>query len=321
MAAQGRDIRISDERVEGYRNFANKLWNAARLVLSNLEGYDAGGAMAPAGLPERWIHSRLQGTIATVREALEAYRFNDAASALYQFLWNDLCDWYLEIAKIALYRGDDPAARNRVQHTLVTTLETTLRLLHPFMPFITEELWQRLPQAGPSIMIASYPTRSVPADAAAERAMALLVQTITAIRNIRGEMRLSPAQTLNATVKAATADESLLGANRALIETLARARVTIDPRATRPSASALGVVGQSEIYVELEGLVDLAAERQRLEKEIKRTSEAIAFTRGKLSRPDFTERAPAEIVDKEREKLAEHEALHAKLVASLSWVG
>jgi valyl-tRNA synthetase len=321
LAAQGRDIRISDERVEGYRNFANKLWNAARLVLSNLEGYDAAGAMAPAGLPERWIESRLQATIAAVREALEAYRFNDAAGAIYQFLWNDLCDWYLEIAKVSLYHGDDPAARHRVQHTLVGTLETTLRLLHPFMPFITEDLWQRLPHAGESIMVAPYPTPAGATDAPAERDMALLVHAITAIRNIRGEMRLSPAQTLDATVKAAPADEPLLQANRALIETLARARVTIDPRATRPRASALGVVGQSEIYVQLAGLVDLAAERQRLEKEIKRTSEAIAFTRGKLSRPDFTERAPAEIVDKEREKLAEQEALHAKLVASLSWVG
>ena len=321
LAAQGRDIRISDDRVESYRNFANKLWNAARLVLSNLDGYDPAGDTAPAGLPGRWIHSRLQGTIAAVREALDAYRFNDAAGAIYQFLWNDFCDWYLEIAKTTLYRPEDPAARNRVQHTLVTTLETTLRLLHPFMPYITEELWQRLPHAGPSIMVAPYPTSAVTGDAAAEREMALLMQTITAIRNIRGEMRLSPAQTLTATVKAAPSDEPLLRTAIALVETLARARVTIDPAAERPRASALGVVGQSEVYVELEGLVDLAAERQRLEKEIKRVADAIAFTRGKLSRPDFTARAPAEIVDKEREKLAEHEALHAKLVASLSWVG
>jgi len=321
LAAQGRDIRISDDRVESYRNFANKLWNAARLVLSNLDGYDPAGDTAPAGLPGRWIHSRLQGTIAAVREALDAYRFNDAAGAIYQFLWNDFCDWYLEIAKTTLYRPEDPAARNRVQHTLVTTLETTLRLLHPFMPYITEELWQRLPHAGPSIMVAPYPTSAVTGDAVAEREMALLMQTVTAIRNIRGEMRLSPAQTLTATVKAAPADEPLLRTAIALVETLARARVTIDPAAARPRASALGVVGQSEVYVELEGLVDLAAERQRLEKEIKRIGDAIAFTRGKLARPEFTERAPAEIVDKEREKLAEHEALHAKLVASLSWVG
>jgi valyl-tRNA synthetase len=321
LAAQGRDIRISDERVEGYRNFANKLWNAARLVLSNLDGYDPAGAMGPATLPARWIESRLQGAIRAVREALDAYRFNDAAAAIYQFLWNDFCDWYLEIAKITLYRPEDQAARNRVQHTLVTTLETTLRLLHPFMPFITEDLWQRLPHTGDSIMVAAYPKPVSSTDTLAEREMGLLVQAITAIRNIRGEMRLSPAQVLGATIKATAADEPVLRAGSALIETLARARLIIDPQASRPRASALGIVGQSEIYVELEGLVDLGAERQRLEKEIKRVADAIAFTRGKLSRPDFTERAPAEIVDKERDKLVEQEALHAKLVASLSWVG
>jgi valyl-tRNA synthetase len=285
LAAQGRDIRISDERVEGYRNFANKLWNAARLVLSNLDG------------------------------------FNDGAGAIYQFLWNDVCDWYLEIAKGALYGTADPAGRNRVQHALVTVLETTLRLLHPFMPFITEELWQRLPHQGESIMVAPFPKATAAADPDAEREMALLMQVVTAVRNIRGEMRLSPAQLLTVIVKAGPGDEPLLRAHAGLIQALARARVTIDPAAARPAASALGVVGASELYVELAGLVDLAAERQRLEKEIKRTADAIAFTRGKLSRPDFTERAPAEIVDKEREKLAEQEALHAKLVASLSWVG
>jgi valyl-tRNA synthetase len=322
LAAQGRDIRISDERVEGYRNFANKLWNASRLVLSNLDGYNPKGDSTPAGLPGRWIQSRLQATITSVREGLDGYRYNDAAAALYQFLWNDFCDWYLEIAKTALYRAGEPAERQRVQHTLVTALETTLRLLHPFMPFITEDVWQRLPHVGESIMVAPYP-RADPSLASpdAERAMSLLMQTVTAIRNIRGEMRISPAQMLTVTVKAAPADESLLHEYATLIATLARARVTIDPGATRPRAGALGVAGQSELYVELAGLVDLAAERTRLDKEIKRTAEVIAFTRGKLARPDFTERAPAEVVEKEREKLAEHQALHDKLVASLSWIG
>jgi valyl-tRNA synthetase len=322
LGAQGRDIRISDERVEGYRNFANKLWNAARLVLSNLDGYDPHGDTEPAGLPGRWIQSRLQATITEVRQALDAYRFNDAAGALYQFLWNDVCDWYLEIAKSALYGTGDPAGRNRVQHTLVTVLETTLRLLHPFMPFITEELWQRLPHQGESIMVAPFPKATAAVDPDAEREMALLMQAVTAVRNIRGEMRLSPAQSLTVIVKAAPADEPLLREHAGLIQALARARVTVDPDASRPAtASALGVAGQSELYVDLAGLVDLAAERQRLEKEIKRVGDAIAFTRAKLARPDFTERAPAEIVDKEREKLAEQEALHAKLVASLSWMG
>jgi valyl-tRNA synthetase len=316
------DIRIADDRVEAHRNFANKLWNAARLVLSNLDGYDEGADLPAAGLPERWIDSRLQQTVTAVRDSLDAYRFSDAAAAIYQFLWTDFCDWYLEIAKTALYRTDTPAARRRVQHTLVSVLEATLRLLHPFMPYITEELWQRLPHEGESIMIAPYPRASeAGVDAVAEREMGLLMQAVTTIRTIRGEMRLSPAQTLDATVKAAAGDERLLREHAGLIGTLARARVAVDPQARRPGSSALGVAGQSEIYVHLEGLVDLSAERQRLEKEIKRVGEAIAFTRAKLARPEFTERAPAEIVDKEREKLGEQEALHAKLVASLSWVG
>jgi valyl-tRNA synthetase len=324
LAAQGRDIRLSDERVEGYRNFANKLWNAARLVLSNLDGYDAAAARKTrADLPARWIQSRLQATTAAVRTHLKAYRFNDAAGAIYQFLWGEFCDWYLETAKLDLYRADEPSRRLATQHVLVTTLEATLRLLHPFMPFITEEIWQRLPHEGDSIMIAPYPKvarRQV--DPGAEREMAVVTGVVTAIRNIRGEMRVAPGVTLTAIVRPASpAQEALLAAHAPLIQALARAAVTMDPSARRPRSSALGVVEDVEVYVALEGIVDLAAERQRLEKEIKRAEEAIAFGRAKLARPEFAERAPAEIVDKEREKVAQQEALREKLVASLSWVG
>ena len=324
LAAQGRDIRLSDERVEGYRNFANKLWNAARLVLSNLDGYDAGAARrTKPDLAARWIESRLQSTIGAVRAHLKGYRFNDAAGAIYQFVWGEFCDWYLEIAKLDLYRADDRARKLATQHALVTTLETTLRLLHPFMPFITEEIWQRLPHEGDSIMIAPYPKlgrRRV--DTEAEREMAVVMGVVTAIRNIRGEMHLAPGLTLAAIVKPGPeAPTPLVRANAPLIQTLARATVTVDPQASRPRNSALGVVGDVEVYVALEGVVDLGAERQRLQKEIKRAEDAIAFGRAKLARPEFAERAPAEIVDKEREKVAQQEALRDKLVASLSWVG
>ncbi|HEY7366453.1 MAG TPA: valine--tRNA ligase [Methylomirabilota bacterium] len=317
VAAQGRDIRISDERVEGYRNFANKLWNAARLVLSNLDGYDPAGDTGPAGLPGRWIHSRLQSTIASVREGLDAYRFNDAAGAIYHFLWNDFCDWYLEIAKGSLYRAGSPGERNRVQHTLVTVLETTLRLLHPFMPFITEEVWQRLPHEGESIMVASYP-RPVAAAVApdAEREMAVLVQAITAVRNIRGEMRITPGAMLDVLLRPAPEHGDVLHAHRSLVEALARCRLTLDPRASRPPGSALAIVGPSELYVMLGGVVDFAGERLRLDKEIRRASEQIAFLEAKLGRPDFVERAPADVVAKERERLDEQRRLLAKLQAS-----
>jgi valyl-tRNA synthetase len=324
FAAQGRDIRISDERVEGYRNFANKLWNAARLVLSNLDGYDGAAARrTKPDLAARWIQSRLQATIGAVRTHLKAYRFNDAAGAIYQFVWGEFCDWYLEIAKLDLYRVDEPERRLATQHALVTTLEATLRLLHPFMPFITEEIWQRLPHAGDSVMVAPYPrVARRAADTEAERDMAVVMGVVTAIRNIRGEMRVAPGVTLGATVKPASAGvAALLREHGALIQTLARATVTVDPEARRPRNSALGVVGGMELYVALEGIVDLAAERQRLEKEIRRAEEAIAFARAKLARPEFAERAPVEIVEKEREKMAQQEALREKLVASLAWVG
>jgi valyl-tRNA synthetase len=324
LAAQGRDIRLSDERVEGYRNFANKLWNAARLVLSNLDGYDPTAARRrKPDLAARWIDSRLQAAVGAVRAHLKAYRFNDAAGAIYQFVWGELCDWYLEIAKLDLYRTDDPARKLATQHALVTALEATLRLLHPFMPFITEEIWQRLPHDGDSIMIAPYPKvvrRRI--DAGAEREMGVVMGVVTAIRNIRGEMRVAPGVTLSAIVKPGPeAPAALVHANAPLIQTLARALVTVDADASRPRNSALGLVGDIEVYVALEGVVDVGAERQRLEKEIKRADEAIAFGRAKLARPEFAERAPAEIVDKEREKVAQQEALREKLVASLSWVG
>ena len=323
LAAQGRDIRLAAERIEGYRNFANKLWNAARLVLSNLDGYEPARARrAPRRAADAWIESRLAATVGAVRTSLRRYRFNDAASAIYQFLWHEFCDWYLEIAKLSLYRPERPAERLRTQHTLVTVLEATLRLLHPFMPFITEELWQRLPHAGDSIMVAPYPrARGRRGDPEAERAMRAVMDVTTAIRTIRGEMRIPPGVALAATLRPPRDARGLFEAGRPLVEALARARLTLDPDAARPRNSALAVVGTAELYVELEGVVDLAAERQRLQKEIGRAAEAIAFLRGKLARKEFVERAPVEIVERERERLGEQEALRAKLAASLGWIG
>jgi valyl-tRNA synthetase len=322
VTAQGRDIRISDERVEGYRNFANKLWNASRLVLSNLDGYDARrGRKAPLGLADRWIRSRLAQTIRSVREAMRRYRFNDAASAVYQFVWHELCDWYLETAKLPLYRPESPAQRLATQHTAVTVLETTLRLLHPFMPFITEDLWQRLPGAGESIMIAAYPrVARGQVDAAAERDMGAVMAAVMAIRNIRGEMRIAPGVTLSVTVRPAGEATDVFTAASALIGSLARAEVRVDAAATRPPTSALAVVGGAEIYVDLAGVVDLAGERARLDKEIRKVSETIGFLEGKLGRADFVERAPAEIVEKERQRLREQQDLRQKLEASLGWI-
>src|SRR5499433_4174203 len=250
--AQGRDIRISEDRIEGYRNFANKIWNASRLVLSNLDGFDPALAKkTPPALADVWIESRLAAAIGEARTALKTYRFSDAASALYQFLWHEFCDWYLEMAKLSLYQPESPGRRARTQATLVRVLEATLRLLHPFMPFITEELWQRLPHKGDTIMLAPYP-RPTKKDRnpEAERQMAAVMELVTAVRNIRGEMRIAPGAALTATLRPGPGAMELFAANSALIDALARVRLTIDPRATRPQSSALAVIVGSELYVE-----------------------------------------------------------------------
>jgi valyl-tRNA synthetase len=320
LAAQGRDIRLAEERIEGYRNFANKLWNAARLVLSNLDGYDPRRARpARPALADRWIRSRLNATVGLVRRALAQYRFNDGASALYQFLWHEYCDWYLEIAKRPLYDRDDPARRARTQVTLVEVLETTLRLLHPFMPFITEEIWQRLPHQGESIMVAAYPKASRRrSDPQAEQAMTRRIELISAIRNVRSENRVSPAARLTGTLKPAAASDDLPEIV-AQIEALARLTIVeVSPTAPRRAGSAVVTTSAGdEVQVHLEGVVDLGAERQRLAKEIDKVDQEIAFLEGKLGRPEFVERAPAEVVGRERARLDEHRRARARLAENL----
>src|SRR5262249_37383796 len=222
LAAQGREIRLSNDRIEGYRNCANKLWTAARFALSTRGGYPPALARkAPATLAERWIMSRLHQTIADTRQALGKYRFNDAASVVYQFLWHDYCDWYLEWSKLTLYRGEDPAARARAQGVLLEVLETTLRLLHPFMPFITEEIWQRLPKsrtAPASIMIARYPrVQKRHRNAQAEAEISPVMAVISGIRNLRSEFQIPPSRTLAAVVKPTHGTEAALRAESAAI--------------------------------------------------------------------------------------------------------
>jgi valyl-tRNA synthetase len=331
LAAQGRDIRLAEERIEGYRNFANKIWNAARLVLSNLEGYDP--ALARRGTPsvaDRWIKSRLTEAVARVRKAIDTYRFNDAASAVYQFLWHEYCDWYLEIAKRSLYQPESPAARAVTQRTLVETLETTLRLLHPFMPFISEELWQRLPHEGESIpaparsiMIAPFPKASRKGrDPEAERLMAPVLDFVSAIRTVRSESRIAPAVELAVTVRpAGPAVAAALAGGLPIIGGLARAAITVSRDGARPAGSAVATTPSGDVFVRLEGVVDFEAERQRLRKEIERARKEIAFLEGKLNRPEFVERAPVEVVERERERLVEQRQTEQKLSTSLAALG
>jgi valyl-tRNA synthetase len=322
FAAQGRDVKMSEERVAGYRNFVNKIWNAARFTLMNLEG---AGQAAPAepSTEDRWILSRVRATAAEVAEAIEDYRFNDAASAVYQFTWHEFCDWYLELAKPYLY-GDDPARKAAAQATLAEVFGRVLRLLHPFMPFVTEELWHKLPGAEGSIMSAAWPAGSPEEDdPRAEAAMALVMEAISAVRNIRGEMGVAPGQEV--AVAVLPHDEGageLLAAHAGRITALAKAsEVEILAGAGQaPEKSASAALGAATLYVPLAGLVDFGAEAQRLGKEIAKAEKELTASQKKLDNEGFLAKAPPAVVDKERAKAAEAESKLERLQANLARV-
>ncbi|RII30617.1 MAG: valine--tRNA ligase [Geobacter sp.] len=324
FAAQGRDIKLAEERIAGYRNFCNKVWNAARFTMMNLEGFDP-DTLHHADLTfsegDKWILHRLNETARTVDETLTGYRYNESAMALYQFTWSEFCDWYLELSKKDLYNGT-PERKQTTQYVLWYTLENLLRLLHPFMPFITEEIWQTLPgaKATPSIMQAPYPAHiaalNFPEAAAnMERVMAV----IGGIRNIRGEMEVPPSKEI-AVILSCGSDESLklMKHNEGSIMGLARVSdLAIGTGIEKPEDASLQVAGDVQIFVPLKGLVDVAAEEERLLKEIAKIAKEIDMFSKKLENPSFVDRAPAEIVAKEREKLAEVTAKKQVLVESL----
>jgi valyl-tRNA synthetase len=326
MAAQGRNIRLSIPRVEGYRHFANKIWNASRFSLMNLDGFDAdrfadnlrdGPEGVGLSLPDRWILSRLQRVAATVDEALEGFRFNDAANTLYQFVWTEFCDWYIELAKGAL--GDDADANRRrlAQGTLSHVLETAMKLLHPFMPFLTEEIWQQLPKqsgATGSIMITYYPkTDERFVDEKAESEMALLQEIAVALRNIRAEYDVKPALQIEAFLTIGDAGRKAIVAEHAgIVERSAKATLKLDGAPPARAAKAV-VAGDVEIAVALAGLIDEGAEKARLDREVAKTDKDIDVIRKKLGNPSFAERAPAEVVAETRAKLAELESRREKL--------
>jgi len=324
FAAQGRDIKLAEERIAGYRNFANKIWNASRFALMNLEGFDP-DAVDQAGLElsnaDRWILYRLNAAAAETQEALEAYRYNDAANVLYRFTWSEFCDWYIELVKDDLYRGDEERQRT-ARYVLWQVLEHLLRLLHPFMPFITEEIWQALPGKRPTatIMTAQWPTPNPAWDFVAGAAeMELVMEVIRGIRNIRGEMDVAPSREIAVILNCGSeASLQLLKKNEVYIMSLARVSdLAIGTGLERPVDAAISVAGDVEVAVPLRGLVDVVEEEKRLLKEIGKLDKDVEFLAKKLENPSFVERAPADVVAKEREKLAEFTQKKEVLLASL----
>jgi len=311
QSAMGRDIRLSVDRIDGNRSFANKIWNAARFVLMNVgdEPIDLAAGRTGGTDADRWIRARLARAIDEVRGALDAYRFNDAATTLYRFLWNEFCDWYVELAKPSLAAG--AASRGTTLATLVAVLESALRLLHPQMPFLTEELWHALPGVDATrttLLHERFPrSDDFERDEAAESRVERLVAVVRALRNLRSEMSLAPSREIELLVATTDAHAAAdLPALTDAIRTLARVgKLDVLSGGQRPSGSALSVAGGLELYVPLAGLIDVAAERDRLEREIERVAKDLAVVTRKLANDDFTSRAPEEIVAKERAKAAE----------------
>ncbi len=303
----GRDVRLSEERIAGYRNFANKVWNASRFTLMNLEDYEAGSPdNQPLTTVEAWILSRLQQVSREVAARLDAYEFDMAANALYQFIWHEFCDWYLELIKPQLYDKETPAARRHCQGVLVGLLSAILRLLHPFMPFITEEIYQKLPGIQGSIMVAPYP-EAIEAllNPAAEAELCLLMDTITAIRNLRGEMNVPPATQVDVFLQSADAQVSAaLQRHAQSLTQLAKVKeLAFNAASGPPAAAAKAVVDAVEIFLPLAGIIDFSEEERRLNKEIDKLSQDLSGAARKLTNEDFLAKAPAEVVAKEKDKV------------------
>jgi valyl-tRNA synthetase len=321
LSAMGRDIKLSEERVEGYRNYANKIWNAARFVLLNVGAEQSATIRLPLPaddltLADRWILHRLAVVSAEVRAALDSYRFNEAASALYRFLWSDYCDWYLEMAKISL---GEPDRRATTLGVLVGVMERFLRLLHPFMPFLTEELWQALPASKDteSIMIAAYPAAEADWLRADVDAMDTVIETIRAVRNVRADLNVAPSAAIELVVFGG--GRRRLEPHEGYVRRLAGVK-TIDYRdgGERPKGAATVVVDGLELAVPLRGLIeDPAAEIARNRRQLEKLDKEMHAISAKLANPQFLERAPAEIVEKERGKARELGERRASLERSL----
>jgi valyl-tRNA synthetase len=324
FAAQGRDIKMSEKRVEGYRHFVNKLWNAARFSLMHLKKAYGEIDFVNLSLCDRWILSRLNKTAGTVEEALDQYRFNDAAGALYQFVWHEFCDWYLEAIKPVLYGDRGEEQKNATLAVLWHVMKETLILLHPFIPFVTEEIWSKLPGSQGSIMLAHWirerhPDYTGRFDESAEADMKLLAEIITGIRNIRGEMNIPPSTALDVVIDCPEEyNRGLLKTQQEILSSLARLnRIDIRAGGDRPRASAFSTVSGATIWVPLEGIIDFNKEKDRLEKELAKIVKELTQISKKLNNADFLAKAPADVKEKVKEKESDFLEKQQKFQANL----
>ena len=325
LTMPGSDLKLSEARTEGYRHFANKIWNASRFALMNLDvSEDITGEIyekSSYSLPDQWIRGRLNRTIREVKKSLEDYKFNEATHALYQFIWHEFCDWYLELIKPYLYQDKDVRRKRITQQTLLKVLDATLRLLHPFMPFITEEIWQQLPleKEVSSIMVAPLPQpdKGFDDDQVADE-MGLVIEIITALRNIRGEMNVPPGEQIDAILRPKEEEvERRLKRNQMFIQNLAKVKsLTIFGEKEKPAYSAFAQVQDVEILVPMDRS-RMEEEVRRLQKEISKIEKDIAFVNRKLSNEQFLSKAPKEVVQEEKEKGFQYQTVRNKLEESL----
>ncbi|MGE3845547.1 MAG: valine--tRNA ligase [Gammaproteobacteria bacterium] len=329
MATQGRDIRFDLGRIGGYRNFCNKIWNAARFVLMVCEQHrgDTPPGAQVVGMPERWVLSRLRATVARVRESFTEYRFDLGAQALYDFVWDEYCDWYIEMAKVTLYADDaTQAEKDGVCATLLAVLDGALRALHPFMPFITEEIWLKLApltgNPGATLMHQPYPAVTDHAEAPEDETVcAWLKDFVLGVRRIRAEYDIEPSARLPVLVQdGSAAEQGWLAMTRRVIEQLARTQ-PIAPAPAAPGDAATALAGGMTILVPLADLIDRDAELARIAKELERLAGDITRAEAKLANASFVERAPAAVVAKERDKLAEARAAAETLRAQQAKLG
>ena len=325
FAAQGRDIKLSEKRIEGYRNFINKLWNAARFSFMHIKDDYASDDFTELSLPDRWILDRLKTVSKNLADALDTYRFNDAANELYQFVWHEFCDWYLEFIKPALYGNKGELEEKSSKKVLWRVLHDTLILLHPITPFVTEEIWHILPGTDGSIMKATFPTNetvlsTIPFDPDAVEEMELIMAMVNGIRNIRGEMNISPSQPLGVLVQ--TPDEKsrrLLEQNQEFVINLARLdSFKVEPVGEKPKGTATAIVGETLISVFLEGIIDFGQEVVRLEKEIAKIDTEVEKLNKKLNNPGFVNKAPEAVVDKVKGLHLEYVEKKDKLTVNLN---